>query len=89
MKRFDVAVIGSGLAGLSVALHLADHRKVGILTKRELLDGASNWAHGGIAAVLANDDSPADHIRYTETAGAGLCKTEVTRYVVEHGRQAI
>ena len=89
MKRFDVAIVGSGLAGLTVALHLADSRKVGILTKRELLDGASNWAQGGIAAVLAKDDSPADHINDTEIAGAGLCNPETTRYVVEHGRQAI
>jgi L-aspartate oxidase len=88
-RRFDVAVVGSGLAGLTVALHLADQRKVGIVTKREVLDGASNWAQGGIAAVLAKDDSPADHIRDTLVAGAGLCNPEVTRYVVEHGRQAI
>jgi L-aspartate oxidase len=89
MKRFDVAIVGSGLAGLTVALNLADHRKVGIITKREFLDGASNWAQGGIAAVLAKDDSPEDHIRDTEIAGAGLCNAEVTRYVVERGRQAI
>ncbi len=89
MKRFDVAIVGSGLAGLTVALHLADHCKVGILTKRELLDGASNWAQGGIAAVLAKDDSPEHHIDDTQTAGAGLCNPETTRYVVENGRQAI
>ena len=89
MKSFDVAIVGSGLAGLTVALNLADHRKVGIITKREFLDGASNWAQGGIAAVLAKDDSPEDHIRDTEIAGAGLCNAEVTRYVVERGRQAI
>jgi len=89
MKSYDVAIVGSGLAGLTVALNLADHRKIGIITKREFLDGASNWAQGGIAAVLAKDDSPEDHIRDTEIAGAGLCNAEVTRYVVERGRQAI
>ena len=89
LKRFDVAIVGSGLAGLTVALNLADHRKVGIITKRELLDGASNWAQGGIAAVLAKEDSPQNHIRDTEVAGAGLCDPDVTRLVVEHGRQAI
>ncbi len=89
LKRFDVAIVGSGLAGLTVALHLADHRKVGIITKRELLDGASNWAQGGIAAVLAKDDTPQDHIRDTQIAGAGLCDPDVTRLVVEHGREAI
>ncbi len=89
MTRFDVAIVGSGLAGLTVALNLADRKKVGIITKREFLDGASNWAQGGIAAVLAKDDSPEDHIRDTEIAGAGLCNADVTRYVVERGREAI
>ena len=54
--KFDVAIIGSGLAGLSVALHLAETRRVAIISKRELLDGASNWAQGGIAAVLDSGD---------------------------------
>jgi L-aspartate oxidase len=89
MKRFDVAIVGSGLAGLTVALNLADRCQVGIVTKRELLDGASNWAQGGIAAVLATDDSPESHIRDTEIAGAGLCHHDTVRYVVEHGREAI
>jgi L-aspartate oxidase len=89
MMRFDVAVVGSGLAGLTVALHLADHCKVGIVTKRELLDGASDWAQGGIAAVLGTDDSLDSHVRDTEVAGAGLCNHEVVRQVVEHGREAI
>jgi len=89
MTRFDVAIVGSGLAGLTVALNLADRRQVGIITKREFLDGASNWAQGGIAAVLAKEDSPEDHVRDTEIAGAGLCNAEITRYVVERGRQAI
>ncbi len=89
MTRFDIAIVGSGLAGLTVALNLADHKKVGVITKREFLDGASNWAQGGIAAVLAKEDSPADHIRDTQIAGAGLCNADITRYVVERGRQAI
>jgi L-aspartate oxidase len=89
MTRFEVAIIGSGLAGLTVALNLADHRKVGVITKRELLDGASDWAQGGIAAVLAADDSSESHIHDTEVAGAGLCGHEVVRHVVTHGREAI
>ncbi len=89
MRRFDVAIVGSGLAGLTVALNLADDLKVGIITKREFLDGASNWAQGGIAAVLAKEDSPEDHIRDTEIAGAGLCNAEITGYVVKGGRRAI
>ena len=89
MSRYEVVVLGSGLAGLTVALNLADQRKVAIVTKGEILDGASNWAQGGIAAVLASDDSPQSHISDTLVAGAGLCDPEITRYVVEHGREAV
>ena len=88
MTRYEVVVMGSGLAGLTVALNLADQRKVAIVTKGEVLDGASNWAQGGIAAVLASDDSPQSHISDTLVAGAGLCDPDITRYVVEHGREA-
>jgi L-aspartate oxidase len=87
--KFDVAIVGSGLAGLSVALHLAQTRKVAIISKRELLDGASNWAQGGIAAVLDSGDSHDQHISDTLVAGAGLCEEAATRYIVEHGREAI
>jgi L-aspartate oxidase len=87
--KFDVAIVGSGLAGLSVALHLAQTRKVAIISKRALLDGASNWAQGGIAAVLDSGDSHDQHIADTLVAGAGLCDEGATRYIVEHGREAI
>ena len=87
--KFDVAIVGSGLAGLSVALHLAQTRTVAIISKRALLDGASNWAQGGIAAVLDSGDSFQEHIDDTLVAGAGLCDEPVTRYIVEHGREAI
>ncbi len=86
---FDTLIIGSGLAGLTLALNLAQHKKVGLITKRALLDGASGWAQGGIAATLSEEDSPAAHIRDTLIAGAGLCDEEVTRYVVENGPRAI
>ena len=87
--RFDVLIIGSGLAGLTLALHLAQSRKVGLVTKRQLLDGASSWAQGGIAAVLAGDDTTESHIRDTQIAGAGLCDEGVTRYVIERGSACI
>ncbi len=87
--KFDVAIIGSGLAGLSVALHLAQSRKVAIISKRALLDGASNWAQGGIAAVLDSGDSHQQHISDTVIAGAGLCDEGATRDIVERGREAI
>ncbi|HYC43142.1 MAG TPA: L-aspartate oxidase [Noviherbaspirillum sp.] len=87
--KFDVAIVGSGLAGLSVALHLAQTHKVAVVSKRSLLDGASNWAQGGIAAVLDSGDSHEQHIADTLVAGAGLCDEGATRFIVEHSREAI
>ena len=87
--NFDVAIVGSGLAGLSVALHLADHRKVVVISKRALRDGASDWAQGGIAAVLDSADSHDQHVNDTLIAGAGLCDEGATRAIVEQGRTAI
>jgi len=89
MTQFDVIIIGSGLAGLTVALNLAGRKKVAVITKKALIDGSSDWAQGGIAAVLADDDSVEAHIRDTLSAGAGLCDEKVTRFVVEHGREEI
>jgi L-aspartate oxidase len=87
--KFDVAIVGSGLAGLTVALHLAPTRKVVVISKRSLLDGASNWAQGGIAAVLDSTDSHGKHAADTLVAGAGLCDEGATRFIIEQGRAAI
>jgi L-aspartate oxidase len=87
--KFDTLIIGSGLAGLSLALKLADQRKVAVITKKSLLEGASAWAQGGIATVLSQEDSLVEHIQDTLTAGAGLCDLTTTRYVVEHAKTAI
>jgi len=89
LNKYDVLVIGSGLAGISAALRLAATRKVALVTKHELLDGASSWAQGGIAAVMEGSDSVADHIRDTHVAGAGLCHDDAVRFVVERGRRAV
>jgi L-aspartate oxidase len=89
LLQFDTLIIGSGLAGLTLAIKLADHQKVGLITKKALLDGASSWAQGGIAAVLSDEDTPDAHTQDTLTAGAGLCDEAATRFVVEHGKQAI
>ena len=86
---FDVLIVGSGLAGLSAALHLAATHRVAVITKRTLQDGSSGWAQGGIAAVLADDDSFAAHIEDTLVAGAGLCDLATTRFVVENAPEAI
>ena len=89
LKQYDVLILGSGTAGQSLALRLADRLNVALVTKRELTDSASSWAQGGIAAVLDTTDSVEDHIQDTFTAGAGLCDPESTRFVVEHSREAI
>lgn len=89
VQHFDVLIIGSGLAGQSAALRLADSRRVALISKRQLEDSASAWAQGGIAAVLDSKDSIEAHIRDTFTAGAYLNDKKATRFVVENGRRAI
>jgi L-aspartate oxidase len=75
-RDFDVLIVGSGLAGLSAALHLAPTQRVAILTKRALTDGSSGWAQGGIAAVMDRRDSFDAHVDDTLVAGAGLSDPE-------------
>ena len=89
MLRFDVVIIGSGLAGQALALRLADRFQVALVTKLRLDDSASAWAQGGIAAVLDSDDSVESHVQDTLDAGAGLCDLDATRLVVERGPAAI
>jgi len=89
MQQYDVLIIGSGLAGLSLALRTAAHKKICLVSKRKINDSASNWAQGGIAAVLNDNDSIEAHIQDTLIAGAGLCDSAVTKKVVEHGKETI
>jgi len=89
LQNFDVLIIGSGLAGQSAALRLAEHCRVALVSKRSLEDSASGWAQGGIAAVLDSKDSIEAHIHDTLVAGAWLNDEKVTRFVVENGRRAI
>ena len=87
--QFDVIIIGSGLAGLTLALQVADSKKVCLVSKRKVSDSASNWAQGGIAAVLNSEDTVEQHIQDTLTAGAGLCDYAVTHMIATRGREAI
>lgn len=89
MQQFDVLIIGSGLAGLSLALRIADHKKICLVSKRSINDTASNWAQGGIAAVQNTEDSIDAHIQDTLIAGAGLCDEAVTKKVVEQGKETV
>ena len=84
-----VIVIGAGLAGLVVALQVADERPVIVLAKRELNEGATAWAQGGIVGVLGDDDSVDSHVQDTQEAGAGLVDEHTARFIAEHSHAAI
>ena len=83
----DVLVVGSGVAGLSCALRLASGGlRVGVLTKGELVQSATRWAQGGVAAVLGGDEDSTDlHLADTLAAGAGLCDVDAVRVLVDEG----
>jgi len=87
---FDVLILGSGAAGLSLALKLADKCQVGILSKTSLKVGSTFHAQGGIAAVLdEKNDSTQKHMQDTINAGADLCDHKVVKYCVEKGKKEI
>ncbi len=88
-SQFDVLVVGAGAAGLYVALCLPDTFQVGLITKDTLSTGASDWAQGGIAAVIDPADSPELHIEDTMQAGAGLCDLDAVKFLVEQAPECI
>lgn len=89
MNKPDVIIIGSGAAGLTAALTLAERHKVLVLAKGALSDGSTAWAQGGIAAVLDAGDTFESHIEDTMVAGAGLNQRDVVEFVVENAPAAI
>jgi L-aspartate oxidase len=84
-SRTDYLVIGSGIAGLSFALKAAETGSVAIITKKESQESNTNYAQGGLAAVLGEDDSFELHVQDTLKAGAGLCRPDIVKLVVEEG----
>ncbi|MEY2886929.1 MAG: hypothetical protein RI913_348 [Pseudomonadota bacterium] len=84
-----VVIIGAGLAGLTVALELADSRQVIIMAKRGLSESATAWAQGGIVGVLDQQDSVDAHVKDTVEAGAGLVVESTARYIAERSADAI
>ncbi|MCB0717079.1 MAG: L-aspartate oxidase [Bacteroidetes bacterium] len=88
-EKFDFLVLGSGIAGLSYALNVAEHGTVAIVTKKESVESNTNYAQGGVAAVLAPTDSYESHIQDTLTAGAGLCDPDAVEVVVREGPERV
>lgn len=88
-QESPVVIIGAGLAGLTVALHLADRVPVVVLAKRDLTEAATAWAQGGIVGVLGSDDSIDSHVRDTQDAGAGLVDEATARFIAERSAAAV
>jgi L-aspartate oxidase len=86
---FDYLILGSGAAGLSVALELARSGSVAIVTKKEAVESNTNYAQGGIAAVMDAGDSIEAHVRDTLVAGAGLCDEQAVRTILADGPERI
>lgn len=89
VRSTDFLVVGSGVAGLSFALRSAQHGRVTVVTKRGLTDSATSWAQGGVAAVLAQDDTFEQHCSDTLEVGAGMCRQDVVELCVQGGPDAI
>jgi len=85
----DYLVLGSGIAGLMSALHLAKHGRVLVVTKKDRAESNTNYAQGGIACVVDLEDSFAEHVKDTLDAGAGLCDENVVREIVSNGPERI
>ncbi len=87
--QHDVLVIGSGAAGLTLALTLPEQLRIAVLSKGNLSNGSTYWAQGGVAAVLDDTDTVESHVEDTLNAGGGLCREDAVRFTVEHSREAI
>jgi len=89
IKDFDCLILGSGIAGLSLALKMAEHGSVCILTKKNKAESNTNYAQGGIACVTSKEDTVELHVADTLDAGAGLCDEAMVRSVVAEGPERV
>ena len=89
INRYDVLIIGSGAAGLSLALQLPKTLAIAIVSKSQLGAGSTFWAQGGMAAVLHDRDSVEAHVADTLDAGAGLCHEPAVHFTVGRSRQCV
>ncbi|HET7637904.1 MAG TPA: FAD-dependent oxidoreductase, partial [Ktedonobacteraceae bacterium] len=88
-QKYDVAIIGGGIAGLSVALRLPSHLRVALFTKGQLGESNTRYAQGGLTVALGADDSPALHFQDTLAAGAGLCNATAVSILTEEAPAAV
>ncbi|MBI5450635.1 MAG: L-aspartate oxidase [Gammaproteobacteria bacterium] len=87
--QHDILIIGSGAAGLALALRLAEHNRIALISKKNLTEGSTLYAQGGISAVHDKNDSAESHIEDTLNAGAGLCNRKAVEYIVHQAREAV
>ncbi|MBW8832805.1 MAG: L-aspartate oxidase [Burkholderiales bacterium] len=83
--KFDLIVVGEGLAALTTLLHLPQSLKVGVISRNKLDESSSCWAQGGISAVFSPDDNVDKHVADTLAAGDGLCDEAAVRRIVAEG----
>ncbi len=88
-QYYDVLIVGSGAAGLTLALSLPDNLDVAVLSKTSIEENATFYAQGGISAVVDDKDSVDAHMEDTIKAGHGLCRQEAVRFIVERGRERV
>lgn len=89
LHQHDVLVIGTGAAGLSLALHLPPTLRVAVICKSRLNEGSTYWAQGGMAAVLHTRDTVDSHVADTLAAGGGLCRREAVEFTVKNSRRCV